>query len=135
MHARAHSGKLGPSRRREEIGLSSKQIENTIPVLPVRDLDRSVEFFRRTLGFDLAWKTPEVCSIARDGCSIMLQRSSNGAHATVWIGLEDDSLYAEIAKSGATILQAPTRRPWAYEMKIADLDGNTLWLGADPKDG
>jgi catechol 2,3-dioxygenase-like lactoylglutathione lyase family enzyme len=112
--------------------MSTGRIENTIPVLPVRDLDRSVEFFRRTLGFALEWKTPEVCSVARDGCSIMLQRSVDASRATVWIGLEDDSLYSEITRSGATIIQAPTKQPWAYEMKIADLDGNTLWLGTDP---
>jgi catechol 2,3-dioxygenase-like lactoylglutathione lyase family enzyme len=109
----------------------AKQIENTIPVLPVRDLDRSIEFFQRTLGFALEWRTPEVCSVVRDGCSIMLQRSIDRARATVWIGLEDDSLYATIAGSGATIIQAPTKQPWAYEMKIADLDGNTLWLGTN----
>lgn len=114
--------------------MSAKQIEKAIAVLPVRDLDRSIEFFRSTLGFDLEWKTPEVCSVARDGCSIMLQRSSNGSRATVWIGLEDDSLYAKLTASGATVLQAPTRRPWAYEMKIADPDGNTVWLGTDPRD-
>jgi catechol 2,3-dioxygenase-like lactoylglutathione lyase family enzyme len=112
--------------------MSARRIENTIPVLPVRDLDRSIEFFQRTLGFDLEWKTPEICSVARDGCSIMLQRSTDGSRATVWIGLEDDSLYSKLTGSGATILQAPTRQPWAHEMKIADLDGNTLWLGTDP---
>ena len=111
--------------------MSGKQIENTIPVLPVQDLDRSVEFFRRTLGFALEWKTPDVCSVARDACSIMLQRSRDGSRATVWIGLEDDSLYSKLAQSGATIIQPPTKQPWAYEMKIADPDGNTLWLGTD----
>ena len=114
--------------------MSAKLIENTIPVLPVQDLERSIEFFRRTLGFDVDWKTSEVCSVMRDGCSIMLQRSNDGSRGTVWIGLEDDSLYAELARSGAVVIQAPTKRPWAYEMKIADPDGNTLWLGTDPAD-
>jgi catechol 2,3-dioxygenase-like lactoylglutathione lyase family enzyme len=114
--------------------MSSRRIENTIPVLPVRDLERSIEFFRRVLGFDLDWKTPAVCSVARDGCSIMLQRSIDSSRATVWIGLEDDSLYSEITAAGATIIQAPTKQPWAYEMKIADPDGNTLWLGTDSDD-
>jgi predicted lactoylglutathione lyase len=114
--------------------MSGRRIENTIPVLPVRDLDRSVEFFWRTLGFDLEWKTSEICSVARDGCSIMLQRSIEGSRATVWIGLEDDSLYSKLMESGATIIQGPTKQRWAYEMKVADLDGNTLWLGTAPDD-
>jgi catechol 2,3-dioxygenase-like lactoylglutathione lyase family enzyme len=112
--------------------MSAKQIENTIPVLPVRDLERSIEFFQQTLGFKLEWKTSAVCSVARDGCSIMLQRSLEGLRATVWIGLEDDSLYAQLMRSGATIIQGPTKQRWAHEMKIADPDGNTLWLGTDP---
>ena len=33
--------------------------------------------------------------------------------------------------AGAVVIQAPTKQPWAYEMKIADPDGNTLWLGTD----
>jgi catechol 2,3-dioxygenase-like lactoylglutathione lyase family enzyme len=114
--------------------MSSKRIENTIPVLPVQDLERSIEFFRRILGFNVDWKTSDFCSVARDGCSIMLQRRIDGSRGTVWIGLEDDSLYAEIVGAGATVIQAPTKRPWAYEMKIADPDGNTLWLGTDPAD-
>jgi catechol 2,3-dioxygenase-like lactoylglutathione lyase family enzyme len=114
--------------------MSARRIENTIPVLPVRDLDRSVEFYRRTLGFDLDWKTPEICSVVRNGCSIMLQRSTDGSRATVWIGFEDASLYSELTGAGVAIIQAPTKQPWAYEMKIADPDGNTLWLGTDPDD-
>jgi catechol 2,3-dioxygenase-like lactoylglutathione lyase family enzyme len=114
--------------------MPAKRIENTIPVLPVQDLERSIEFFRKTLGFELDWKTDEVGSVVRDGCSIMLQRRSDGSHATVWIGLEDDSLYAELADAGLVVIQAPIKRPWAYEMKIADPDGNTLWLGTDPGD-
>lgn len=114
--------------------MSAKQIENTIPVLPVRDLDRSIEFFHHTLGFALEWKTPEICSVARDRCSIMLQRRPDSPRATVWIGLSDPALYPEIQQSGATIIQPPTKQPWAYDMKIADPDGNTLWLGTDPDD-
>ena len=114
--------------------MAAKQIEKTIPVLPVRDLERSVEFYGRVLGFELEWKTSTVCSIARDGCSIMLQHSADGTRATVWIGLEDASLYPQIMVSGATIIQKPTKQRWAYEMKLADPDGNIVWLGTDPDD-
>ena len=112
--------------------MSAGMIENTIAVLPVRDLERSVEFYRRTFDFELEWKTPEVCSVKRDGCSIMLRRSNDDSRAMVWIGLEDASLFTKLGDAAVTILQAPTKQPWAYEMKIADPDGNTLWLGTDP---
>ena len=111
-----------------------RQIENTIPVLAVRELARSIAFFKDVLGFDLEWNAGSTCSVARDGCSIMLQVQEQTSSSTVWVGLDGDALFSQIQKSHAKILQLPSRKPWAYEMKIADPDGNVIWLGADPKD-
>jgi catechol 2,3-dioxygenase-like lactoylglutathione lyase family enzyme len=111
-----------------------QQIENTIPVLSVRSIDQSIAFYRELLGYEVEWNAGSVCSIVRDGCPIMLQAKGDPEPGTVWIGMVDDSLYATILNAGATVLQPPTRRSWAYEMKVADPDGNVLWLGADPKD-
>ncbi len=114
--------------------MSQRQIENTIPVLAVRELDRSIAFFKDVLGFEVEWNAGSVCSVARDGCSIMLQRQSEIHQSTVWVGLDGDALFSQIQRSDANILQPPSRKPWAYEMKVADPDGNVIWLGADPKD-
>jgi catechol 2,3-dioxygenase-like lactoylglutathione lyase family enzyme len=106
---------------------------NTIPVLAVRDLDRSIAFYKDVLGFEVEWNAGVICSVARDHCSIMLQVSDAPGTGTVWIGLEGESLFAALEKSEAKILQPPSNEPWAYEMKIADPDGNVVWLGAEPK--
>jgi uncharacterized glyoxalase superfamily protein PhnB len=113
--------------------MPQRQIENTIPVLTVRDLNRSIAFYKDVLGFEVEWNAGVVCSVARDRCSIMLQVSDEANSGTVWIGLEGDALFAALEKSQATILQPPSNKPWAYEMKIADPDGNVIWLGAEPK--
>ena len=110
-----------------------RQIENTIPVLAVRELNRGIAFFNEVLGFEVEWTAGSVCSVARDGCSVMLQVQDRPYPGTVWVGLDSDALFSHIQSSDAKILQPPTRRPWAYEMKIADPDGNVIWLGADPK--
>ncbi len=109
-----------------------KQIENTIPVLAVSDLERSVEFFRRILDFELEWNASSICSVGRDGHSIMLKVQEQPIPSTVWIGLETDELFERVQQSEAKIVQAPTHNPWAYEMKFFDPDGNTIWLGTDP---
>lgn len=114
--------------------MPQRQIENTIPVLAVRELGRSIAFFKDVLGFEVEWNAGSVCSVARDGCSIMLQVQEHAQPSSVWIGLDGDALFSSIQSSTAKILQLPARKPWAYEMKIADPDGNTIWLGTDPKD-
>jgi len=113
--------------------MSRKQIENTIPVLAVIDLDRSIEFFRRVLGFVVEWNAGSICSVCRDGSSIMLESRESVVPSTVWIGIDDDSLFDSIQSSDAKIVQLPSNKPWEYEMKITDPDGNTLWLGAEPR--
>lgn len=110
-------------------------VENTIPVLGVSDLARSIEFYRGLLGFEVEWNAGSICSVARDRCSIMLKTQEAVSPGTVWIGVADDSIFRVIEQSGARILQPPTNQPWAYEMKVADPDGNVLWLGTEPKEG
>jgi catechol 2,3-dioxygenase-like lactoylglutathione lyase family enzyme len=118
---------------RREASVLQRHIENTIPVLTVRHLDRSIAFYSDVLGFEVEWNAGAICSVAREGCSIMLQKGEEPRTGTVWIGLEGDSLIEAIERSGVTILQPPSNQPWAYEMKIADPDGNVIWLGAEPK--
>ncbi len=110
-----------------------RQIENTIPVLAVSDPERSVKFFRRVIGFEIEWDAGAICSVHRDGCSIMLQAHEQPLPSTVWIGLESDELFVRVLQSEAKIVQAPTKNPWAYEMKFAAPDRNTTWLGTEAK--
>jgi predicted lactoylglutathione lyase len=115
----------------------SKQVENTIPVLPVKDLNRSKEFYVQKLGFQVDWGDSEdaaICQVSRDGHPIMLTEDRNvGSPACVWVGLESDKLFKEFMDKGVTVLSEPQNKPWAYEMLIQDVDGNTLWLGTEPR--
>ncbi len=109
-------------------------VENTIPVLGVSDVNKSIEFYTETLGFKLDWGGGEsiVCSVSRDEHCIMLAEFATPG-SWVWIGLKDDSLFDAYREKGVKVLQEPKNYPWAYEMKFADIDGNVLWLGTETK--
>ena len=114
-----------------------KKIENIIPVLPVKDIQQSIQFYTETLDFELAWGGGDgetLGAVAKDGFSIYLSEdANNNGGMCVWIGMEDDSLFALYQSRGVKVVLQPQNRPWAYEMKIADPDGNVLWLGTGPK--
>jgi predicted lactoylglutathione lyase len=117
----------------------SNEVENTIPVLPVKSLRDSKAFYTDKLGFNVDWGDSDadtICQVSRDGHRIMLSEQTDiGTPSWVWIGLESDRLFWEFKNRGVSVLQEPTNRPWAYEMKVRDLDGNILWLGTEPRAG
>lgn len=109
-----------------------RQLECTIPVLPVANLKNALRFYTQQLGFTVDWESDVIGSVSRDACHIMLRETlqpSGGVWA--WIGVEDDSLFHEFKERGVTVLQGPRNFSWAYEMKFADPDGNVLWLGTE----
>lgn len=114
-----------------------RQLENTIPVLPVSNLTGSIDFYTRTLGFSLDWggeSGSKICSVSRDGCSVMLTQGFGASPPQwVWIGLEDETIFQEWREAGITIRQEPKNWTWAYEMKFEDPDGNVLWVGTEPR--
>ena len=112
----------------------TKNVENTIPILGVKDIGASIVFYTETLGFKLDWQTDLLCSVSRDGCAIMLSHNDQrNCHSWVWIGLHNDSLFEIYQNKNVTVHQDPQNHEWAYEMKIEDIDGNILWLATGPK--
>lgn len=116
---------------------NSHRVECTIPVLSVRDLQKSVRFYTETLDFKLDWGGEPgriICSVSRDGCSILLmQFDEPRSPSWVWIGLEDDSLFDIYKAKGVAVIQEPRNYVWAYEMKFGDPDGNVLWFGTQTR--
>jgi catechol 2,3-dioxygenase-like lactoylglutathione lyase family enzyme len=106
------------------------------PILCVGDLETSLDYYVRVLGFQVDWRHGDIfASVSRDRCNLMLCEGDQGhPGGWVWIGVGDaGKLHDELRAAGAVIRHPPTNYPWAYEMQVADPDGNVLRLGSEPR--
>ena len=104
------------------------------PILRVRDLDASLEYYLKVLGFKQDWRAGMIASVTRDRCCVFLCTGDQSApRMWVWLGVPDvRALHQELEASGAMIRHAPTNFEWALEMQVADPDGNVLRIGSEP---
>lgn len=111
-----------------------------VPVLPVRDLARAMDFYRR-LGFNAhAWQNSDFYGfLERDGQNVHLSRSEkligNQSPASAYFYLVKGTaelLQAEFRTAGVEILNPLAPRPWNMkDFTISDPDGNMLHFGED----
>ena len=114
------------------------KIKKMSPQLVVADIDRSVEFYTKKLGFDLDFRYADFyAGIVKDGYSIHLksgnpsieERKSKRENENLDIvfsveGVE--GLYNEFVNKPVEITQPLCDRPYGKEFYIADPDGYIL---------
>lgn len=110
--------------------------EGCSPVLPVKDIAASIEYYENILGFKLNWGGGGFASVSRGKVGLFLCADEQGTPGTwVWIGVADaGAVYEEYKAAGAKIRNTPQNYAWAYEFQVEDLDGNVLRLGSDVKE-
>jgi catechol 2,3-dioxygenase-like lactoylglutathione lyase family enzyme len=104
-------------------------------VLHVADVDRSIDFYSRSLGFSEAWRHADdgrllVAQVDRDGCELILscQWPDGCGHGLRFISLDDQafaSARAEFECEGVAVKEGW----WGYRlMVVEDPDGNQLYF-------
>jgi hypothetical protein len=116
-------------------GTTNQGFEGVSPILTVKSLSTSLDYYIQKLGFKIDWQAPFFASVSRGRCHIFLSEGDQGNPGSwVWIGVDDaESLFNEYRSKGAKIRHPPTNYTWAYEMQVEDLDGNVLRMGSDQK--
>ncbi len=111
--------------------------EGVTPVLRVRNLAASLDYYVGVLGFGVDFQSADFASVSRERCHLFLCVGDQGnPGAWVWIGVGDvDRLFEQYSARGARVRHPPTNFSWAREMQIEDPDGNVLRMGSDPKPG
>jgi catechol 2,3-dioxygenase-like lactoylglutathione lyase family enzyme len=118
------------------VASETAQLANAIPILRVEDLDASLDYYTKSLGFKMNWRAGNFASVGRDTCGLMLAEGEQG-HAGTWLWVpaaDVEVLHAEWLGSGAMIRQGPTNFPWgSLEIQVTDPDGHVLRFGSDGK--
>ena len=130
-------------------------LKSITPLLPVKDLDVSIEFYVQKLGFTLEFQERGFAGLCRDGCRIFLSQNEradvdlrNAAskmaddnwanydlHINCAAGTVDD-LWREFKAAGAPMhesyAQGPVNRSYGIrDFSVLDPDGYDLVLGAE----
>src|SRR5882757_9686112 len=90
------------SKTNTEARLTPVPFDGVCPILRVRDVSASIDYYARMLGFVLDWQASYFASVSRGKCHIFLPRDQGQPGGWVWIGIEDaDALFEEYRRSGA----------------------------------
>ena len=112
----------------------STKLPAAIPQVPVRDLARSIDYYRSRLGFSLDWEYEDgLAGVSCGETRLFLDRVVDGpVHPVrIWLNFcsnpEVDALHARWKELGATISSPPEQKPWnLYEFSAQDCDGNSF---------
>jgi catechol 2,3-dioxygenase-like lactoylglutathione lyase family enzyme len=117
------------------------KLKGAIPILLVRDVTASAEFFEAKLGFEIDFlhgAPPVYGSVSRDGACLHLRYVHEPVFHLVAANEESlicasiettdvQGLYGEFRSRGAPFAQTPIKQDWGgTDLHIRDLDGNVI---------
>ena len=117
---------------------TSSKINNMSPQFLVLDIEHSIEFYTKKLGFDLEFRYEDFyAGIKKDGYSIHLKsgkpsieerrrRKENNDLDIVFSVDNVEALYQDLQDKKVEIIQPLCERPYGKEFYIADPDGYIL---------
>ncbi len=123
------------------------KLESVVPMIAVKDIERSHAFYTEQLGFEPASPADKIAewrwsSLKRDGARIMLSETERGHvvpagdehyFACLLYFYPDDvqSLYAEFKAKGLDVTEMETTFYGMREFSLRDPDGHLLSFGRD----
>jgi catechol 2,3-dioxygenase-like lactoylglutathione lyase family enzyme len=118
--------------------ITDHKIKKMSPLFLVADIDRSIEFYTKKLGFDIDFRYEDFyAGIIKDGFSIHLktdehaidiqQNKKDNEHIDITFAVENiELLYKEFSIRSVEITQPLRQMPYGKEFYVADLDGHIL---------
>jgi predicted enzyme related to lactoylglutathione lyase len=116
--------------------ISSITIKRMSPQFLVADINRSIDFYTKQLGFEVAFRYEDFyAGIIKDWHSIHLklakpserQNKRSNEHLDITFSIEDiEDLYEDIKAKSAEVIQTLRDMPYGREFYIVDPDGYIL---------
>ena len=112
------------------------KMNRLIPMLPVRSMPASLEFYQK-LGFSIEQRNSDWrwAMLSFGECRLMVDESINvhpaaPRHSVIYLYPDDISEYhKQVRENGLTIPDLEVSFYGMNEFRIADPDGNRLWIG------
>ena len=109
-------------------------------ILPVANLDDSIRFFTKSMGFTQEFRHGDYAGLERGNCLIHLSQHENHTgkpgSASVYVFCDDvDAIYNELAGRGVNVTSEP--EDYSYGMRdfeAFDLDKNKFVFGSPTKE-
>jgi predicted enzyme related to lactoylglutathione lyase len=114
------------------------KLKSMSPLLLVTDLNRSIEFYTKKLGFEISFCYEDFyCGITRDGHSIHLklvdapvkagENEQNNENLEITFAVDGiEAHYEDLKKRAVTIIEPLRDMPYGREFYIADPDENII---------
>jgi catechol 2,3-dioxygenase-like lactoylglutathione lyase family enzyme len=118
--------------------ITYSKIKKMSPQFLVADLERSIEFYTKTLGFDIDFRYEDFyVGIVKDGFSIHLktgqplaeirQSKKDNEHLDITFSVDDIKyLYEDLLNKSAEVTQHLREMPYGSEFYVADPDGHII---------
>jgi catechol 2,3-dioxygenase-like lactoylglutathione lyase family enzyme len=118
--------------------ITDYKIKKMSPLFLVADIERSIEFYTKKLGFSIDFRYEDFyAGIIKDGFSIHLktgehsidikQNKKGNGHIDITFAVEDIELLYKVFSIRSMEITQPLRgMPYGKEFYVADLDGHIL---------
>jgi uncharacterized glyoxalase superfamily protein PhnB len=115
--------------------MSEPKLHTIAPILKIANLDRSIDFWKRVMAFDVAWiaggEPPNIASFCRDQIYLMVRVEKLPQPSEIYIEVEGiDAYFQRVSDAGAKVVHPLANRDYGMrDGRVEDPDGNQISLG------
>jgi len=109
------------------------KMNHPVPELPVSDVEKAQEYYRKYLGCKVEWLYPskEIGAVSNGDTAIFFRKREGVFEPAVhWVFCTDvDASYQQLKSKGANIVDDIEDKPWNLrQFTVNDLDGNIFYF-------